>query len=398
MASAPGTVVLRPTADGAGATNLMLGSDWVLTEENQGCVEGAARSGVAAARAVVAAVEREPELPAYRANDGDWVFPGPVVLRGTQAMAWPFLADAGALTALCARFSIGGASLRPWLPGVPLALVFAAGSQSVHTTDPRYASWGSLVERELGVFVPVSVETGGGRSSSRARFVALLCPYLFVDNGATLLAGREIYGLPKELATFPDWPLPGPVPMPLTATGLALAQRGAVASAQPILGVAQLPGPIAFNWDARRALTELWEALSGGHPSVPLVVLKQFRAIEDGQSACYQALVRCAIEPALTDVQIEEGGWKLSLPSYFFPTLGPSLGIADGAVTHLAVKASLDFTLTLGDVVLATEPPRHAHADHDGPHEWRRVRRALVRRAMDLVARVRARLDGAGRT
>jgi len=53
VASAPGTTTLRPAADGSGVVNLMLASDWVQTEENQGCVEGAARSGVNAAEALM---------------------------------------------------------------------------------------------------------------------------------------------------------------------------------------------------------------------------------------------------------------------------------------------------------------------------------------------------------
>jgi len=53
VASAPDTVRLRPAADGAGVANLLLASDWVQTEENQGCVEGAARSGVQAAAALI---------------------------------------------------------------------------------------------------------------------------------------------------------------------------------------------------------------------------------------------------------------------------------------------------------------------------------------------------------
>ncbi|MGH7295931.1 MAG: FAD-dependent oxidoreductase, partial [Polyangiaceae bacterium] len=208
VASSPGSVALRLPADGAGLANLFLASDWVITEENQGCVEGAARSGVSAARAC----SLRAGLPAYVQNDDDWVFPGPVVLADATAQAFPFLASPAALAALCARHSLPGATLTPWTSTIPLVIVFACASDDITSADPTYRTWGKLSERELGVFVPVKVQTATSTS------VALLCPYLFVDNGATLVAGREIYGIPKELAVLPPWLVGAGVPFPLSAT------------------------------------------------------------------------------------------------------------------------------------------------------------------------------------
>ena len=357
VASAPGTVVFRPAADGSGVANLLLASDWVFTEENQGCVEGAARSGVQAAAALDATAQAAVAFDAsgqaaaqsvYVQNDDDWVFPGPVALNGATAQAFPFLGDGAALAALCARFSVAGATVRPWLATLPLVLVFGCASDDIRSLDPRYQGFGQLSEREVGVFVPVVVEKDG------TSFVALLCPYLFVDNGATLSAGREIYGLPKELATFPDWPIAGGVPMPLTAIGLVLPQQGNLATQGPILTVSQLlalptlgQGPS----DLRSELVDLWKALLGTGASVTLVALKQFHAIENGTSACYQALVRCQIEPNVTTVSLELGAWELKLPQYFFPDPSKALGLPRRALTLVSVKASLDFTLSLGQVV-----------------------------------------------
>lgn len=357
VASAPGTVALRPSADGAGVENLLLASDWVITEENQGCVEGAARSGVTAAMAIDAraqTVASSPSRPGgattgqpvYVQNDGDWVFPGPVQLSSATAHAFPFLASESALAALCARYSVGGATVRPWLPSLPLVLVYGCASADIGSLDPRFQAWGKLAEREVGVFVPVVVEKAG------TSFVALLCPYLFVDNGATLSAGREIYGLPKELATFPDWPYAGPVPLPLTATGLVLPEEGDRATMAPILTVSQIAAlPLPGVANLAEHLETLWDDLTGAGTSVSLVALKQFHAIESGAAACYQALVRCQIEPDVKSAVVEVGFWQLSLPAYFFPTPSTTLGLANGEKTLVSVKASLDFTLSLGTVV-----------------------------------------------
>jgi uncharacterized protein with NAD-binding domain and iron-sulfur cluster len=346
VASAPGTVALRPAADGSGVANLLLASDWVITEENQGCVEGASRSGVKAAQALDALAQAESDQPVYVQNDGDWVFPGPVALNGARAHAFPFLADGAALAALCARYSVGGATVRPWLAAIPLVLVYGCASADIRSLDPFFQGWGELAEREVGVFVPVVVEKDG------TSFVALLCPYLYVDNGATLSAGREIYGLPKELATFPDWPYGGDVPLPLTVTGLVLPQKGTPATAGPILTVKQLAEvPIPGLGNLLVHVQRLWDELTGASDTVPLVALKQFHSIENGATACYQALVRCEMVPNVTDSKIEAGLWEISLPRNFFPAPSATLGLADGAKTLVSIKASLDFTLTLGTVV-----------------------------------------------
>ena len=99
-------------------------------------------------------------------------------------------------------------------------------------------------------------------------------------------------------------------------------------------------------------LTDLWNALLAGGISVPLVVLKQYRAIENGTAACYQALACCQIEPTIASFSLDLGAWRLTMPSYFFPRLSDTLGIASGTTTLACAIAALDFKLSLG-VVLA---------------------------------------------
>jgi hypothetical protein len=182
--------------------------------------------------------------------------------------------------------------------------------------------------------------------------IGLVCPYLFVDNGATLIAGREIYGIPKELATFPAWPFGGDVPFPLTVASLTLLTRGALASMQPVLTVDQIIGiPPILPWNPGAVLQQLWQDLLNADSSVTLFALKQFHSVEDGPSACYQALVECRIVPTFSSVTVEPGLWSIHFPRYFFPNPSANLGLASGSLTLVSVKASLDFTLTLGRVI-----------------------------------------------
>jgi hypothetical protein len=284
-------------------------------------------------------------LPLYIQNDDDWAFPGPVSLGSCNARAFPFLADPLQLAALCARYSVDGVTIVPW---APMVIVFACASDDITSLDPVYQTWGRLSERELGVFVPVVVTKG------LEIFVALLCPYLFVDNGATLIPGREVYGLHKSLATFSPWPIAGGVPMPLTASSLTLPAQGDLATMNPVVTLSELVGatsPPVLPGDPRIVLTDLWTALVGGGTSVSLIVLKEFRSIQDGTSACYRQLVRCQLEPNVTALSLDLGEWQITLPPYFYPTPAASLGVASGTITLASVTASLDFSLSLGVVV-----------------------------------------------
>jgi NAD(P)-binding Rossmann-like domain/Flavin containing amine oxidoreductase/Acetoacetate decarboxylase (ADC) len=361
VASSPGSVSARLPADGSGVANLLLASDWVQTEENAGCVEGAARSGANAAvklgawvAGLTAAITPKggttTSLPTYVQRDDDWVFPHPVLLSGTKVKAFPLLADLAQLTALCAQNSIGGVTIRPWLSIAPLVLVFAGGCDAISSTDPNYATWGRLAEREVGVFVPVVVEQGG------ASFVALLCPYLFVDNGATLIAGRETFGLPKELATFSTWDLASAPPIPLQVIGLTLPNRGDLAVEEPVLTLTSGLLAASATASAEQALVksqleQLWKALTAGTISVPLVALKQFHAIENGTSACYQQIVRCSIQPSNMQVKVGLTATTITLPEYFFPKIAANLGLAEASLSLVSVDATLDLRLTVGEVV-----------------------------------------------
>jgi uncharacterized protein with NAD-binding domain and iron-sulfur cluster len=354
VACTPGTVSARLPASGAGVANLALASDWVLTEENAGCVEAAARSGVNAAAQLTAWVgavlptKNAAVLPTYVQRDGDWVFPHPVLLAGAQAKAFPLLADPAKLAALCAQVSVNGVTITPWLPAVPLVLLYLCGSNDITSTDPKYVAFGRLAEREAGIFVPVVVQQAAGA------FVALMCPYLFVDNAAALLAGRETYGIPKELATFSSWDFANRPPVPLTVTSLALPNQGDLASQQTVL---QLSPDLAFaanpaaQLSLRSQLEQLWKELTATSPSVPLVILKQFHAIENGQSACYQQVVRCDVQPSNIKASVDVQVTTATFPDYFFPQIATTMGLATSSVSLVTVNASLDFILTLGEVV-----------------------------------------------
>ena len=52
-----------------------------------------------------------------------------------------------------------------------------------------------MTERDVGFFVPAMVTAGDSRS------FANLIPYLYVNNMAGMLMGRELFGFPKLLGT-----------------------------------------------------------------------------------------------------------------------------------------------------------------------------------------------------
>jgi len=185
-----GTLAARVGPGDTGIDNLVVAGDWVATEINAGCLEAAARAGVAAADAI--ATRRGPSLPRFVDMPWDWVRPQPYDLDQSQMWAFPLRAQAGPLLRYCREMvdgpTAGAFSARP-LPGNFVLLVFAKVDEG--RSDPERRD-GFLVENEVAIFVPIRLKDDQGRER-----IDVLVPSLYVDNAASVVAGREIYGFPK---------------------------------------------------------------------------------------------------------------------------------------------------------------------------------------------------------
>jgi uncharacterized protein with NAD-binding domain and iron-sulfur cluster len=330
---APGTGKLRLASDGTQFTNLFLAGDWIETGLNAGCVEGAAMGGRSAARAIMAhtavttlgAVSACGGTP-YVNRDGDLPLEHPVVMTGVTMHGLVFKATESKIqTMVNAAFTDTGVTAEAL---VPFVLVTGVDVQQIRSqVRPND---GFMVERELGFWIPLRITTASGTS------LAWYLPYLFVDNPAAMLAGRDIFGFNKILGNFGAGVSAGPLPAQVDAQVL---HTRAAATRVDWLPVANFTGnvvekPVAWNTLAgagAHVLAGLNLVLPSGalfSPNMPLVFLKQFRDVSNGAITCYQkATIASGSVANVQGGPLTHAGVKLNLTAHASMDIAATLGI-----------------------------------------------------------------------
>ena len=310
--------------------------------------------------------------PPYIPRGGDLAMMPPLAL--TSATMYSFLvpADLGALTTMIdaqlnAVTAPSGTTYRPLMPAV--SIVCADIKKSFSTTRPD-AQKGWMAERDFGVWVPVVDNKGR---------IAWYLPYVFVDNVAAMVTGREVFGFFKQTATLAMPPSPQ-VQGPFTIDALVIQTFSPDSEAKSIrlmtaTSTKAQPAPegrwantldglemiwkdlLAIRGDTRNlpltreqefkdALTML---LTG---NVPMLFLKQFRDETTDQRACYQAVIEA---PARLDKF--HGGWVthphdiVIAPADSHP-IAKDCGLGAGPLhSQLGFWCQMDFTMMPGRVV-----------------------------------------------
>jgi hypothetical protein len=173
-------------------------------------------------------------------------------------------------------------------------------------------------------------------------------PYMFVDNSWSMIAGREVSGFPKLLASFTPPPQQAiqanqPLrPYPIQATTLAFNTVGPGTQAQQlpfvtIQALAQAPGNNVVrtsDWtlsladlkalDDPAVVDAIQSALQSDPSLLQTVQLKQFRAAGSRTDACFQGIV--------------EGQFAVSNMTFLNPPLAQ---IVINAYATLSIAAAL---------------------------------------------------------
>ncbi len=332
--------------------------------------------------------------PAYVEPGGEPLNRQPYAARGARLHAFVFDADAGALARLLdrhlnaprgmasppdpRRWGVDRLALARFVPLAPAALLLAADLPDLSSLDPAEGlGRGRVAEIDVGLWVPFALVRGLGP----LRFVesvGFFTPYLFVDDGWALTAGREVDGLHKLVAKnrLPRGPDdeavyavetvvldrfgPGEFARPATLLEVRRAgggARGALASEWGAWGRARdealrrlLPGDGAITLPGLGLAVQALEAFARSEGRI--VTLKQFRDVADPAAACYQAVCELpARVDAFRGAGLLGGDYTLSLRATASHPLGPELGLRDGQAARAAFWLDLDFTLGSGRVL-----------------------------------------------
>jgi hypothetical protein len=309
-------------------------------------------------------------MPNYVERDGDWVLRPPGKLRQVSLWALVFKAGAAELAALCQKYvagpSGGQVTATPLFPGFPFVVLVCADIARGESDHPQDKARGWMSERDVGFFVPVTVTKGSARTVN-------LIPYLWVDNWAGMIMGRELYGFPKALGEI-DWAgdatpgLPIAPPMHFTVWSRVLppgspnghAVDGVVLDVRSTTVTPGVPIPAGVGQIVQVFVPVVLAAL--GMPAqafpalsdIPQLFLKQFRDTAAPSTAALQRLIG-------VDAHIDafEGGavllndFILTLPPWQHLDVAGTLGLGAGPTYRpiAAMSGEIEFTIPAGQVV-----------------------------------------------
>jgi len=289
------------------------------------------------------------------------VYPPPYLARNVTNYAFFLEVDQARLERMFSRLfaepSGGAVDIRPVGGEVMLSVAQLAAVNSTEPPQSEMSAGGSEVEIAFWAT---------GRDVRTDRLV-LITPYMFVDSGAAMAAGREIFGFPKQDAQIrlvgghpPDGVALDVLSVerfdprtPFSVNRLLDVQR-ASARSDLIAGFSALAKSAVtslFTHAGRTALLDhlrtVGSLLIGG--GLPVVFLKQFRDIGEPDRACYQAICEARIEVTDLHGMGVLGDYAITLHDLASEAIREDLGLGPGALTPFAATWSrYDFILHRG--------------------------------------------------
>jgi hypothetical protein len=238
------------------------------------------------------------------------------------------------------------------------------------STEPPDSDMGYVPEYCWTVWVPViSVKKELGLHV--AEKLLMYPAFIQVDNAWSLVAGREVYGFPKNQGPL-TIPAPGEDAALFSNQSLAFTTYAATSKATmvDIMSITRTEKKTTAGeaWDdlgdaikavagflhkdgglplpGLNLLIQIFELAK--HREVPAIFLKQFRDAAEGTKACYQALVEAGCEVTkFSGGGLLDGTYQIKACDYPSMPLASSLGIdPNGAQAHFPFWTNIDFFVT----------------------------------------------------
>lgn len=313
-----------------------------------------------------------PNVPFIRYG-GNFLVQQPFVIRQARTFGFAVDGDRERLQALCERTLNLSPTTRYTVVSSTVLVAFMHMNR-LCSGVPEAAACGTFKERELNISILLAAEEKTGPVWLPARLVWHM-PYLWLDSSSALVAGRDIYGFPKQHGSI-AMPSREGEPAEFRAAGEVLPcfDPQTHASIEPIATVRRIDAPglefadpiagiagaaAAFVKEVMRITEPLLFAGAGladltAEHLLNLVFLRQLPSIEDGSRACYQAIAEASSLPrALHDGGFLRGDYALEIPHHDSAPWAHELGIAANPETvtvrpHAAFHLDVDFDLSVG--------------------------------------------------
>ncbi len=196
----------RLAPDQSGFDNLFLAGDWTRSKLNLGCAEGATMSGLEAGRSVLRALTRGPSSKVvaqarFAEYPGMPVFPPTYHQKDITLFQFALEANPERMNDLVDRLLNPSAGERPFQAFGKWVLL-QSGYIGSNASDSPWSAYGTGAETSLSFLIPVVRWNGWGGQGTRPIDIGFFAPWVFVDHPLSLVAGREVLGMAKQLGVF----------------------------------------------------------------------------------------------------------------------------------------------------------------------------------------------------
>jgi uncharacterized protein with NAD-binding domain and iron-sulfur cluster len=359
--SVAGSARYRMRPDQSGYENLFLAGDWTHSTLNLGCAEGATMSGLEAGRGVLRAMATRAKAatahPPFIEYPGLPVYPPAYHQKGITLRQFVLEADGDRMQEVVDRYLNAASTARPFR-ALGKWVLLQSGHIASNTSDPPGAAFGTGAETSLTFLIPVARWRGWGEADALPIDVGFFAPYIFVDHPLSLIAGREVLGMAKQLAVFDP---PGPANLDqMTMKTMAVHRLGRTSPVEllPLVHIRrqeedkdlldELAEAIPFVKVVEQTIDRLVEPLADlnpfsklfrellGRPDVRFFSVRQLRDGQDPTRASFQEITCGRMDLGEVDVRPSSKRHTIEIVEHESHPVARELGLASSVITPVA--------------------------------------------------------------
>jgi hypothetical protein len=304
-----------------------------------------------------------PSAPDYIFFGGSSIPAPPFTCAEVQFFSLPFAGDPSAIGNFVDRTLNAATTPGRYCTIANSNVVFfgVMAANMVGSATPPYDGYGTMAENDVGFWIPVQ----DTRNSAICWFAA----YLYVDNPAAVIGGREVWGFPKIPANMQITPA-DPSQAVIIVSTLAVhyfspsarfataeifrltpgdnAAKTRVTNNERLAIALRRPPPPELSDDWFQLLLMLLESASSPF-GAPMIFLKQLRDAASTSATCYQSVITAnATTTVLRGQGFLTGDYTLRLEDYANQPIAGDLGLLIGDQTaNFGIWVDLDFTMGL---------------------------------------------------
>jgi len=367
--SVAGSTKYRLSHDQSGFDNLFLAGDWIRSPLDLGCAENAVMSGLRAGGAIASAVFAPEPGPSATTQAAFVEYSGmpvyPPAYRQTDITLCQFVlkADPRRLQqALDTYLNTSAGEHR--FRALGRWVLFQTGFIASNVSAPPGDVYGTGKETSATFLVPCARWRGWDRPGALPIEVGFFAPFIFVDHPLSVVAGREVLGMAKHLASF-DSVMPENLDQTTMSTmAVRVLGRDSPVEPLPLLRVrrgavsATPPGSPSLWSDARRAIHAIVGSMAPGGRSrvvhllferllgarqVLFFSLRQLRDTRDPHRASFREITRGRMRLGHVALETLAAAHTIEIERLQSHPIARCLGLDDGPLTPVAtVKIRID--------------------------------------------------------